>query len=54
MGGRTHGCFVSEQPEMGMQVNELGFKGVWARRTTKDFAEGYWEYSENFMLFITH
>ena len=33
-----------------MQVNELGFKDAWARRTTKDFGEGYWEYGENFLL----
>ena len=42
--------FTSEKPKTGMQVNELGFKGAWARRTTKDFGEGYWEYGENFLL----
>jgi hypothetical protein len=42
--------FTSEKPKTGMQVNELGFKGAWARRSTKDFGRGYWEYGENFLL----
>jgi hypothetical protein len=36
--------FVSAEPKTGNQVNELGFKGAWARRTTIDRGEGYWEY----------
>jgi hypothetical protein len=38
---------VSEKPRTGTQVNELGLKGAWARRATKDIGEGFWEYGED-------
>lgn len=44
--------FVSEKPKTGRQANELGFTGAWARRTTKDWGEGYWEYEHGFMQAI--
>ncbi|RDB15978.1 Glucan 1,3-beta-glucosidase 3 [Hypsizygus marmoreus] len=30
------------------RVNELGFKGAWAKRTTNDHGKGYWEYEHGF------
>jgi hypothetical protein len=37
---------ISEQPKSGKQVNELGMKTAWARMTTKDRGETYWEYGK--------
>ncbi|KAG5640903.1 hypothetical protein DXG03_006683 [Asterophora parasitica] len=31
------------------RVTELGFKGAWARQTTQDHGEGYWEYEHGFL-----
>ncbi|KAF9458536.1 glycoside hydrolase superfamily [Collybia nuda] len=30
-------------------VPEIGFKGAWARRRTKDHGKGYWEYEHGFL-----
>jgi hypothetical protein len=42
---------VSEKPQTGGQVNELGFRGARAKRSTADFGEGFWEYGRSFFCF---
>ena len=43
---------VSGKPKTGGQVNELGFRGARARRSTTDLGEGYWEYGGSFLFYF--